>query len=117
MHRAVMCTQRAIGRAQVGALRALEAVLHAFAGAVGVLAFAFFGYVLMQSSARGLLAEFLETSDVLVTAVFGVCGWLFLGFVKRVNRRFDAAEQRLDAGETTLQELKSLVRQLAAKSR
>jgi hypothetical protein len=56
-----------------------------------------FGWVLTQSSLSRPLSLALARADVLVTAVFAVGGWAFVRFMDNINKRFDAADQRLHA--------------------
>ena len=100
-----------MGFARADVLRATSAVLRAFASVLGFLVFGLFGFVLMQSSLRVPLADALGSADVLVTAVFGVGGWLFVKYLDNVNERFNSVD-------ATLQELKALVtaRLLGAQS-
>ena len=100
-----------MGFARADVLRATAAVLRAFASVLGFLVFGFFGFVLLQSSLRVPLADALGSADTLVTAVFGLGGWMFVKYLDNVNKRFN----RVDS---TLQELKALVmaRPLGAQS-
>jgi hypothetical protein len=98
-----------MGLARADVLRATSTVLRAFASALGFLVFGLFGFVLMQSSLRVALADALGSSDVLVTAVFGVGGWLFVKYLDSVNERFNSVDKRFDRVDAALQELKALV--------
>ena len=99
-------------------LRAVSVVLRAFGSLSGFIVVGTFGFVLMQSNVRVSLSEALKSADVLVTAVLGVGGWLFITFLDNVNVRFNSVDQRFDSVnerltgvEKTLQELKSLILQ------
>ena len=114
-----------MGFARADVLRATSAVLRAFASVLGFLVFGLFGFVLMQSSFRAPLADALGSVDVLVTAVFGVGGLLFVKFLDNVNerfnsvdKRFNSVDERFNSVDATLQELKALViaRPLGAQS-
>ena len=107
-----------MGFARADVLRATSAVLRAFASVLGFLVFGLFGFVLMQSSFRAPLADALGSVDVLVTAVFGVGGLLFVKFLDNVNERFNSVDKRFNSVDATLQELKALVtaRPLGAQS-
>lgn len=107
--RLLSAPQRAVGFARADVLRATSAVLRAFASVLGFLVFGLFGFVLMQSSFRAPLADALGSADVLVTAVFGVGGLLFVKFLDNVNERFNSVDKRFNSVDATLQELKALV--------
>ncbi len=111
--------QRALALAQADALRAVATMLRASASLMGFGVFSVFSFVLMQSSLRVPLADALKSADVLVTAVFGVGGWLFVKFLDTVNERFNSVDERFNSVEArfnsvekTLQELKVLIQQL-----